>query len=85
MEEHRPLILLTNDDGIRSPGLLAAAEAVADLGELLLSAPIHQQTGMARAFPRTGDLGIIESVELSIGGQPIRGYGVHGSPAYSVS
>jgi len=26
-----PLILVTNDDGLNSPGLLAVAEAVADL------------------------------------------------------
>ena len=34
-----PLILVTNDDGVRSPGLHAAAEAVAGLGDLLLVAP----------------------------------------------
>ena len=45
-----PLILVTNDDGILSPGLLAAAEAVSELGELLLVAPATQQTSMSRAF-----------------------------------
>ena len=34
-----PLILVTNDDGVRSPGLHAATEAVAGLGDLLLVAP----------------------------------------------
>ena len=33
-----PLILVTNDDGVRSPGPHAAAEAVAGLGDLLLVA-----------------------------------------------
>jgi 5'-nucleotidase len=47
-----PLILVTNDDGLLSPGLHAAAEAVADLGDLLLAAPATQQTGMSRAFVR---------------------------------
>ena len=45
-----PLILITNDDGLLSPGLHAAAEAVADLGDLLLAAPATQQTAMSRAF-----------------------------------
>ena len=35
----RPLILLTNDDGIHSPGLLAVAVAVCDLGDLLMVDP----------------------------------------------
>jgi 5'-nucleotidase len=34
-----PLILVTNDDGLGSPGLHAAAAAIADLGELLVVAP----------------------------------------------
>ena len=42
----KPLILLTNDDGIDSPGLLAMAEAIEDLGELLIAAPAIQQTSM---------------------------------------
>jgi len=45
-----PLILVTNDDGLLSPGLRAAAEALAGLGELLLVAPATQQTSMSRAF-----------------------------------
>ena len=51
LADERPLILLTNDDGIASPGLLAAAEAVCDLGELLIVAPATQQTGMGRGTP----------------------------------
>jgi len=47
----RPLILLTNDDGVRSPGLLAAAEALHGLGELVIVAPQAQQTGMGRSMP----------------------------------
>jgi len=33
------IILITNDDGVYSPGLCAAAEAVQDLGNLLIVAP----------------------------------------------
>jgi len=81
----KPLILITNDDGIRSPGIRAAAEAACHYGDLLIAAPIRQQTAMSRAFPVTEDLGIIEKVPLRIGGKEIIGYGVHGSPAYAVA
>lgn len=81
----KPLILITNDDGIYSPGIQAVAEAVDDLGELLIAAPITQQTSMGRAFPRIPDLGIIEPVALPVNGRKRTGYGVHASPAYTVA
>jgi len=46
-----PLILITNDDGIASPGLRAAAQAVADLGELLIVAPSTQQNRSRAKLP----------------------------------
>ncbi len=81
----KPLILITNDDGIYSPGLAASAEALSDLGELLIVAPHSQQTGMGRAFPRTPELGIIEECPLDINGKKVMGYGVYGSPAFVVA
>jgi 5'/3'-nucleotidase len=57
MVTDRLLILVTNDDGLLSPGLRAAAEAVADLGELLLVAPATQQTAMSRPSSGTPTLG----------------------------
>jgi 5'-nucleotidase len=80
----RPLILLTNDDGIHSPGLHAAAEAVAHLGDLLISAPRHQQTAMSRSMPSEADTGIIEMLTLELNGAPHPVYAVHGSPAQAV-
>ncbi|MEK7370297.1 MAG: 5'/3'-nucleotidase SurE, partial [candidate division NC10 bacterium] len=35
----RPLILLTNDDGVDAPGLRAAADALAGVGEVVVVAP----------------------------------------------
>ena len=81
----RPLILITNDDGIRSPGLQAAAEAAACFGDVLISAPYRQQTGMGRAFLRRPDTGIIERVQMNIAGKDHVAYAVHGTPALSVS
>ena len=46
-------ILLTNDDGIRSPGLWAAAEALSDLGYVTVAAPREQSSGMGRSLPST--------------------------------
>lgn len=81
----RPLILITNDDGINSPGLLAMAESAERVGDVVIVAPACQQTSMGRAFPRTKDLGVIDEHELYLNGRKIKGYGVHGSPAYAVT
>ena len=81
----KPLILVTNDDGIYSPGLHAAAEAVAPLGDLLIVAPRVQQTAMSRALPKTPEIGVIEKVTLDITGTPHIAYGITGSPALSVA
>lgn len=81
----KPLILITNDDGIDSPGIRAMAEAVDGMGELLIVAPMEQQTSMGRAFPRVEKLGIIEKKELCINGIIKEGYGIYGSPAYAVA
>jgi len=81
----KPLILITNDDGVLSPGLRAAAEAVAELGELLIVAPRFQQTSMSRSFPKGDDIGKIEEVILTINGKQHIAYGVIGSPAQAVS
>jgi len=80
-----PLILLTNDDGIHSPGLAAAAEAVFGLGDLLIAAPARQQTTMGRAFPRDGTSGVISAVPVSVCGQVLEGYGITGSPGQAVA
>jgi 5'-nucleotidase len=81
----QPLILITNDDGVKSPGLWAVIESVMDLGELLVVAPINQQTSMGRSFTKGPDVGIIEKIPLLIDGTEVTVYGVCGSPALAVS
>jgi 5'-nucleotidase len=78
------LILVTNDDGVLSPGLRAAAESVAGLGDLLIVAPRSQQTGMSRALPGGEKVGIIEESTVLVHGQPHPAYGIHASPALAV-
>ena len=80
-----PLILVTNDDGMDSPGLRAAAEAVAGLGDLLLVAPATQQTAMSRAFVTDAGAGVVERVTRHIGGQEMSGYAITGSPVMAVT
>ena len=79
----RPLILLTNDDGIHSRGLRAAVKACAPLGELLVVAPASQQTASGRSKPITST-GRIEQVIFEVDGGTIIGLGVDGSPAQAV-
>lgn len=83
MTSSRPLILLTNDDGIRSPGLLASVEAVCDLGELLIVAPATQQTGMGRSTPPIVN-GAVTAERLTVQCQEFAAYSLTGSPAQAV-
>jgi 5'-nucleotidase len=79
----RPLILVTNDDGIHSPGLRAAVAALSSLGELLVAAPLHQQSGLGRSFPLQST-GRIRSVQMTWEDGSVEAFGVDGSPAQTV-
>ncbi len=45
-----PLILVTNDDGVESPGLIAAVRSVMHLGRVVVVAPTAQQTSRGRSM-----------------------------------
>ncbi len=76
----KPLILITNDDGIKSPGLWAAASAVATLGELLIVAPRHQQSASGRSYRKLTDRRVYQHA-LDIAGETITAYSIDGTPA----
>jgi 5'-nucleotidase len=76
-----PLIVLVNDDGIHSPGLLALARAMMEVGELLIVAPRTQQTSMGRAFAGTGR---IRRVAYVVDGTHVRAFAVSATPAIAV-
>jgi 5'-nucleotidase len=80
---NRPSILLTNDDGIRSPGLWAAAGALGSIGYVTVAAPKEQSSGFGRSMPSTSS-GIIHEEKLQINGQEWLVYAVSGSPAQAV-
>ncbi len=78
-----PQILLTNDDGIRSPGLWAAAEALSAIGYVHVVAPRDQSSGTGRSYPITSD-GTISKQILEINRQDWQVYAVGGTPAQAV-
>jgi 5'-nucleotidase len=79
----KPQILLTNDDGIRSPGLWAAATALSKLGYVTVTAPREQSSGAGRSLPNTSD-GIISEEQVQVNGQVWSVFSVGGSPAQTV-
>jgi 5'-nucleotidase len=83
MTKKRPQILLSNDDGIQSPGLWAAAEALSKLGFVTVAAPREQASGAGRSLPPSSD-GTIKSTLLNIGNQQWTTYAVGGTPAQAV-
>ncbi len=46
----KPVILVTNDDGITAPGIRNLIEAVKDLGKIVVVAPDKAQSGMGHAI-----------------------------------
>ena len=78
-----PQILLTNDDGIQSPGLWAAAEALDELGYVTVIAPREQASGTGRSFPSTAD-GQINEERLVVNGKEWTVHAIGGTPAMAV-
>ncbi len=76
-------ILLTNDDGIDSPGLWAAAEALSELGYVWVAAPREQSSGAGRSMPSTSD-GRITAQTLTVHGVEWTVHAVGGTPAQTV-
>ena len=83
MEKNTKLILLTNDDGIRSPGLWAAAEGLSELGFVVVAAPREQSSGAGRSMPISSD-GKLQEEQMVIGEKTWNVYAVGGSPAQAV-
>lgn len=50
MNKPRPLILVTNDDGITAPGIRALIEVMNTLGDVCVVAPDSPQSGMGHAI-----------------------------------
>lgn len=72
-----PLILITNDDGITSPGIRALVEAVQYLGEVVVVAPDSPQSGMGHAITLNKPLRCVEVHNLFEGA---KAYQTSGTP-----
>ncbi|MDP2919142.1 MAG: 5'/3'-nucleotidase SurE, partial [Dehalococcoidia bacterium] len=71
-------ILVTNDDGIASPGLWAVAEALTRVGNVLIVAPDKQQSGKGSSVSLHSETAICE-IPSSVPGA--RAYSVGGTPS----
>ena len=75
--KEKPVILITNDDGVTAPGILNLVEAVKDLGKIVVVAPDKPQSGMGHAITigqplRLHKIHTIENVETwSCTGTPV--------------
>lgn len=76
MSEKKPLILVSNDDGIFSNGIKALAEVAAEFGEVIIVAPDRQQSAVGHAITieeplRSQNLKITDRFDgISVNGTP---------------
>jgi len=71
---------VTNDDGVRAPGILAVAQALQPLGEITIAAPSENQSGKGHSIV-TSDPIFVDQVTLSGG---LRGFSIVATPATCV-
>ncbi|RAJ22705.1 5'-nucleotidase /3'-nucleotidase /exopolyphosphatase [Gelidibacter algens] len=74
----KPLILVTNDDGITAPGLRTLIEVMKTIGEVVVVAPDSPQSAMGHAITINSTL-YVEAVHIDTGDQ--KEYSCSGTPA----
>lgn len=74
---NKPLILVTNDDGITSRGIACLVEVMKELGEVLVVAPDGPQSGMGHAITVGDTLRLNESFIF----EGVKAYECSGTPA----
>lgn len=73
----RPLIFISNDDGVCAPGLHRLIDYVKDLGDIIVVAPEDAQSGMSSAFTVDKALRVCEHEDyngariFSVNGTPV--------------
>lgn len=76
----KPLILVTNDDGITAPGLRALIRAMKELGQVVVVAPDSPQSGMGHAITIDNTLYSKKVIVDRENGAPLE-YSCSGTPA----
>ena len=79
-ENNNPLILVCNDDGIFSPGILALAEVADEFGDVEIIAPDRQQSAVGHAITVSTPL---RSRKFKVDGR-FNGQAVTGTPADAI-
>jgi len=77
MPDKKPLILVTNDDGIHAKGLKSLVKVAMEFGDVLIVAPDKPQSGMGHAVTINSILRL-NKAEYSIKG--IEAYSTNGTP-----
>ncbi len=69
----KPLILLSNDDGVRAPGIQALAGALAEVGEVILAAPDRERSAASHSISLDHPLRVdrVEPNVYAIDGTPV--------------
>lgn len=76
---NKPLILVTNDDGITAPGIRALIKMMNEIGEVYVIAPDSPQSGMGHAITVDSTL-FCEKVKIDDGPQSDREWACSGTP-----
>ena len=76
----KPLILVSNDDGITAPGIRNLVEVAARIGDVVVVAPDSPQSGMGHAIT-IGDTLRLTKVDYFPGLPGVRAYETSGTPA----
>ena len=74
----RPLILVTNDDGINAPGIRTLISVMKDIGDIVVVAPDSPQSGMGHAITINSTL---HSSRITPKDSEITEYSCSGTPA----
>ncbi|MGB1038414.1 MAG: 5'/3'-nucleotidase SurE [Bacteroidia bacterium] len=78
MSTEKPLILISNDDGITAPGILATVQVMKTLGTIVVVAPDSPQSGMGHAITINKPLRLVKNNQF---GPDIESYQCSGTPA----
>ena len=74
----KPLILVTNDDGITAPGIRKLIEVMNEIGEVVVVAPDSPQSAMGHAITINSTL---HCAEITVTDGPQKEYSCSGTPA----
>lgn len=74
--EHRPLLMIVNDDGIAAPGIQALAEVASCVGEVVVMAPERERSGASMSLTSGEPIRCKAMPEYGVGMQ----YAITGTP-----